>query len=190
MTDGCVHLLYNSSWKLHQLAAGQMLSGESVWHGKGRRYGRSITYIITLVESLFSSQPGGPPSLGQPTSLQSLCSPPTTHTLFLTVAKKGYLEENLKNLPAKGPPFPPRFCLGGSGNFVGSGSGQIQSVIKLLQNMVSNRTQHPPPPPSHTLSVYRTSTQGWGDEAERRLEGQSTLQTCSSYPWLLTRNVH
>jgi hypothetical protein len=50
-------------------------------------------------------------------------------------------------------PFPPRFCLGWSSNFVGSESGQIQSV-KLLQNMVSNRTQHTPPPLSHTLSVY------------------------------------
>jgi hypothetical protein len=29
MTDGCVHLLYNSSWKFHQLAAGQLLSGQS-----------------------------------------------------------------------------------------------------------------------------------------------------------------
>jgi hypothetical protein len=27
MTDGCVHLLYNSSWKLIQLAAWQLLSG-------------------------------------------------------------------------------------------------------------------------------------------------------------------
>ncbi len=45
------------------------------------------------------------------------------------------------------------FCLGWSSNFVGSESGQTKSV-KLMQNMVSNRTQHPPPPPSHTLSVY------------------------------------
>jgi hypothetical protein len=46
------------------------------------------------------------------------------------------------------------FCLGWSSNFVGSVSGQIQSV-ELLQNMVSNRAQHPPPPPpSHTLSGY------------------------------------
>ncbi len=45
------------------------------------------------------------------------------------------------------------FCLGWSSNFVGSESGQIQSV-NLLQNMVSNRTQHSPPPSSHTLSVY------------------------------------
>jgi hypothetical protein len=27
-------------------------------------------------------------------------------------------------------------------------------VLQFRQNMVSNRTQHPPPPPSHTLSVY------------------------------------
>ncbi len=39
MTDGCVHFLYNSSWKFHQLATGQLLSGQLVWYGKGRRYG-------------------------------------------------------------------------------------------------------------------------------------------------------
>jgi hypothetical protein len=39
---------------------------------------------------------------------------------------------------------PPKFWLGVSSNFVGSESGQIQSV-KLLQNMVSDRTQHPQP---------------------------------------------
>jgi hypothetical protein len=44
------------------------------------------------------------------------------------------------------------FCFGWSCNFVGLESGQIQSV-KFLQNMVSNRTQNLPPPPSHTLSV-------------------------------------
>ncbi len=50
-------------------------------------------------------------------------------------------------------PTPPSFfVLGWSRNFVGSESGQIQSV-KLLQNVVSNRTQHPPPPPNHTLSA-------------------------------------
>ncbi len=45
------------------------------------------------------------------------------------------------------------FCLVWSSNFVDSDFGQIQSV-KLLQNMVSNRTQHTLPSPSHTLSVY------------------------------------
>jgi hypothetical protein len=44
------------------------------------------------------------------------------------------------------------FCFGWKGNFVGSESIQIQRVI-LLQNMVPNTNQHPPPPPSHTLSV-------------------------------------
>ncbi len=28
MTDGCVHLLNNSSWKFHQLADGQLPSGQ------------------------------------------------------------------------------------------------------------------------------------------------------------------
>ncbi len=45
------------------------------------------------------------------------------------------------------------FCFRLSSNFVGSEFGQIQSV-GLLQTMVTNRTQHPPPSPSHTLSVY------------------------------------
>jgi hypothetical protein len=44
------------------------------------------------------------------------------------------------------------FLLGWPSNFVGSESGQIQSV-KLLQNMVSNRTQHPHPLPAQPLTV-------------------------------------
>jgi hypothetical protein len=48
-------------------------------------------------------------------------------------------------------PSPRRF-LWWSRNFVGSESGQIQSV-KFLQNMASNRTQHPHPPSNHTLSL-------------------------------------
>ncbi len=44
MTDGCVHLLYNNSWKFHQLAAMQLLSGQPVRYGKGRWYCPSITY--------------------------------------------------------------------------------------------------------------------------------------------------
>jgi hypothetical protein len=43
-----------------------------------------------------------------------------------------------------------RQVLGWSSNFVGSESGQIQSV-KLLQNKVSNRTQQPPPRQPHTV---------------------------------------
>ncbi len=58
-------------------------------------------------------------------------------------------------------PFPLlSFCLRRSSNFVGSESGQIQSV-KLLQNMISNTTQHPPSPSQpHTVCIYSTRTQG------------------------------
>ncbi len=59
------------------------------------------------------------------------------------------------------PPFFLGFCLGWSSNFVGSESGQIQS-IKLLQNMVSNRTHHSPLPHSHTLSICTVLTHGGG----------------------------
>ncbi len=60
MTDGCAHLQYNSSWKFHQLAAGQLLSWQSVLYGKGMRYSPSIMYKITHDGSLSPSQPGGP----------------------------------------------------------------------------------------------------------------------------------
>jgi hypothetical protein len=44
-------------------------------------------------------------------------------------------------------------CLGWCSNFVGSESGQKQSV-KLLQNMVYSTIQIPPLPPSHTNCLY------------------------------------
>ncbi len=55
MTVGGVHLLCNSSWKFHQLAAGQPLSGQPV------RYGPSITYKIIPAWSLSTNQPSEPP---------------------------------------------------------------------------------------------------------------------------------
>ncbi len=57
-----LHLPYNSSWKFHQLAPGQLLSG-LYWYGteKGRRYGPYITYKITPAGSLSSCQSGWPP---------------------------------------------------------------------------------------------------------------------------------
>jgi hypothetical protein len=58
--------IYNSNWKFHQLAAGQLLSGQAVRYGKGRRYGPSITYKITPAGSLFSSHRGGPPYWASP----------------------------------------------------------------------------------------------------------------------------
>jgi hypothetical protein len=36
MTDGCVHLLHNSSWKFYQLAAGQLLPGQTVYGAAGQ----------------------------------------------------------------------------------------------------------------------------------------------------------
>ncbi len=63
MMDGWVHLLNNSSWKFHQLAAGQLLLGQLVRYGKDSL---SITYKITPAESLSSSQPGGPPCWASP----------------------------------------------------------------------------------------------------------------------------
>ncbi len=60
---------------------------------------------------------------------------------------------------------PLRVCLGWSSNFVGSESGQIQSV-KLFQNMVSNRTPQPPPSSSHSLSVYTVLCHREGEETQ------------------------
>jgi hypothetical protein len=63
------NLLY-SSWKFHQLAAGQQfLSGQPGWYGKGRLtgvYSPSITYKITPAESLSFSQQDGLPCWASP----------------------------------------------------------------------------------------------------------------------------
>jgi hypothetical protein len=68
-------------------------------------------------------------------------------------------------------PSPPRFLFGVVKQFLGSESGQIQSV-KLVQNMISNTTQHPPPPSSHTLSIlYFDFGRGGGGEEMNQREG-------------------
>jgi hypothetical protein len=51
-----VQLLYNSSWKFHQLAAGQLLSGQPVRYRKASQDGPFIMYKITPAGSLSSSQ--------------------------------------------------------------------------------------------------------------------------------------
>ncbi len=61
-----VYVYYIHQLKLLQLAAGQLLSGQPVRYGKGRRYGPYITYKITPDGSLSSSQPGGPPCWASP----------------------------------------------------------------------------------------------------------------------------
>ncbi len=67
--------------------------------------------------------------------------------------KKSTQRQVLFMCSRRSPPFL-GFCFGWSSSFVGSESGQTQSV-KLLQNMVSNRTQHPqqPHPVTATQSI-------------------------------------
>ncbi len=65
------------------------------------------------------------------------------------------------------------FCLAWCSNFVGSESGQEQSV-KLLQNMVYNTNQHPPPPPPQPLTVLYVGGKGWGGQREGTYRGNSS----------------
>ncbi len=108
---------------------------------------------------------------------------------------------HLKNRPVEGLcgrclslwsplPLPKGFCLEWSSNFVDD-SGQIQSV-RLLQNVVSNRTQNTPPPPSHTLSVYtliRGRGRGERVEPERRLEF-TKLARKYQHDWLYLQSIN
>jgi hypothetical protein len=112
----------------------------------------------------------------------SLISTPLSNCLIFPYNTLEAKWRHLKKFTSKGtlrqvfiglrsPPLP-GFCLGWSSNFVSSESGQIQ-IVKLLQNMVSNRTQHLQPLPNHTLSVYtvlwhREGGRGVESELERR----------------------
>ncbi len=78
---------------------------------------------------------------------------------------------HVRNLPVKGLcgrclsvcPLP-GYCLGWSSNFVGSESSQIQSANFCRTWFPTGLMQHPPPPPSHSLSVY---TMLWHREGGR-----------------------
>ncbi len=52
VTDGCVHLLYNSSWKCHPLAAGQLQSGQTIRYARQAvrpvHYSTNHTRRVTL----------------------------------------------------------------------------------------------------------------------------------------------
>jgi hypothetical protein len=64
-----VHLLYNRSWKFHQLAAGQLLSGQPVWYVKGRRK-RPVHYVKNHTCRVTLLQPARRAAvIGQPSSL-------------------------------------------------------------------------------------------------------------------------
>jgi hypothetical protein len=105
---------------------------------------------------------------------------------------------HLKDWPVKGlcgrclsvwGPFPPRFSFGVVKQFyyIGSESGQKQSV-KLLQNMVSNT---PPPPLSHTLTVYSVlwlweGGEGWGRWTREKVRGAIAHNVGPKIPTWLT----
>jgi hypothetical protein len=89
------------------------------------------------------------------------------------------------------------FCLEGGSNFVGSESGQKQSV-KLLQNMVYNTTQHPPPPPPqpHTVWIYNVRLllgrgKGWGRSERRYCWGATVHKRGQIYQhdWLYLQSI-
>jgi hypothetical protein len=87
------------------------------------------------------------------------------------------------------------FCVGWSRNVVVSESGQMQNV-KLLQNMVTIRNEHPPPLPSHTFSVYTVLWhKEWGRREEswtrERLEGQQFTKLGWKYQhdWLFLQSI-
>ncbi len=124
---------------------------------------------------------------------------------------------HLKQLTCKGtlrqlficlrPPPLLGFCFGWCSNFVGSESGQIQSV-KLLQNMVSNRILYPPPPYTlHTDIQYTYShreggelnqREGWrGDSSQSGVENTNNVSlvykvwyTPAMYLWSIKYDTH
>ncbi len=79
------------------------------------------------------------------------------------------------------------FCLGWSSNFASSEYGQ-------MQNMVSNRTQHPHPlPTTHCLYIlYFDTGKSEGGAEERRLEGQQFTKLGRKYQhdWLYLRPIN
>jgi hypothetical protein len=85
-------------------------------------------------------------------------------------------------------PPPPPFVLGWSRNWVGSESGQIQSV-KLLQNMVFNTTLHvhstvytpPPHPLPPTICLYLLYFDIEKGEAVTREKGRWATRESTDY---------
>jgi hypothetical protein len=96
---------------------------------------------------------------------------------------------------SEGPPLL-SFSLGWwRSNYVGSESGQKQSV-KLLQNMVSNTTQYPPPPSKpHTVCIYYTLSlgrgEGWGRWTREKVRGAIVYKAGLRIPtWLTVSPVY
>ncbi len=68
MTDGCycITAAGNLGNSISSQLGMQLLLGQPVRNGKGRRYGPSITYKTTPARSLPSSQAGGQPCWASP----------------------------------------------------------------------------------------------------------------------------
>jgi hypothetical protein len=82
MTDGCFHVLNNSIWKIHQLAAGQFLSEQPVRYGKGRR-AQNHTCRVSLLQLA-----GRAAVLGLPSIAFGLIGPNNTGLKSFVTLKK------------------------------------------------------------------------------------------------------
>ncbi len=88
------------------------------------------------------------------------------------------------------PPTLLGLCLGWSSNFVGSESGQIQSV-KLLQNMISNMTQNPLSATHCLYILYFDKGRGGGGWTREKIRWGSVYKTGSIIPtWLTVSQVY
>jgi hypothetical protein len=102
------------------------------------------------------------------------------------LARKGTLRQVLICLR---PPPLLGFCLGWFSNFLGSESGQILSV-KLLQNMVSNRTPYPRPLPNtvHLFTQWRGGGRSWTRKKVRGAQF-TKLRRKYQHDWLYLRST-
>ncbi len=85
------------------------------------------------------------------------------------------------------------FCLGWWSNFVGSESGQKQSVKLPAEYGLQHNSTPPPPPDSHILSVY-TVHLVWegGGTVREKVEGQqytSYQQICTNHEWMFLQSI-
>ncbi len=108
LTDGCVHLTLNSSQKFHQLAAGQLLSGQPVLFGQAGVTNQ--TCPVTLLQPARKAAVLGQPSRLRPHCFRTHSSiyvtrPASTHFRSRKDTKKGpawrqtYVKHSWENIP-------------------------------------------------------------------------------------------
>ncbi len=150
------------------------LTGESVGSGMRRTAGCTWIFLYIYPLSMMSHFKMG-------TIVGIFCGPPCLAckvnksrmlTVFPIVSFGCSMDEGTLKTPIPKCSLYWLFFLGWWSNFVGSESVQKQSV-KLLQNMVYNTTQHPPPQQPHTVWIYCAfslgrGVGGGGGRSERR----------------------